>query len=107
MSLKDLELNSLHIVVFVRSYPPIPDDFHCGLYLHQDANIGGTKYHVRGRAGAWLADHAITAGVFKSFLLVGLCQIARIPPEFTEKVDSVLRTYDNQVNQIPGLTCRT
>lgn len=107
MSLEDLEFGGLYIVTFVRSDPPKPNDFHWGLYLHRDAKVGGTKYHVRGFAGNWLADHAIEAGVFKSFLLIGLCQIARIRLESMESVDSTFRTYDGQLNQIPGLTCRT
>ncbi|KEQ61992.1 uncharacterized protein M437DRAFT_50550 [Aureobasidium melanogenum CBS 110374] len=107
MSLKDLEPNSLHILIFLRDDPPKPDDYHWALYLHQNADLAGTKYHVRGSAGRWLADHAVAKGVLKDFLLVGLVQIATIPPDFMDNVDSIFRTYDNQVNQIPGLTCRT
>lgn len=55
----------------------------------------------------WIADHADTKGVFADFLLIGLCQIATIPVEHIGNVDSIFRTYDRQLNDVPGLNCRT
>ncbi|THV74769.1 hypothetical protein D6D19_06217 [Aureobasidium pullulans] len=107
MSLADLEPNSLHVVLHVRSHPPKANDFHWGLYLHRDFEAGGTKYHVKGADKRWLADHGTTRGVFKSFLLIGLCQVARIPSGLMKDVDAMFRTYDHQLNEMPGLTCRT
>lgn len=37
----------------------------------------------------------------------GLFQIARIPAGATNDVDIIFKTYDQQLNQLPGLTCRT
>jgi len=54
-----------------------------------------------------IADHAVTKGVFKSFLLIGLCQITTVPVEHMGDVDSIFRTYDGQLFDILGLTCRT
>ena len=107
MSLDLLEPNGLYVLLFIRDHPPKVNDFHWGLYLHSNSDTGGMKYHIRNSGGGWLPDYAIAGGVLKSFLLVGLFQIARIPAGAMNDVDIIFKTYDQQLNQLPGLTCRT
>ncbi|THW08276.1 hypothetical protein D6D23_05232 [Aureobasidium pullulans] len=107
MSLDLLEPNGLYVLLFIRDDPPKVNDFHWGLYLHSNSDTGGMKYHIRNSGGGWLPDYAIAGDVLKSFLLVGLFQIARIPAGATNDVDIIFKTYDQQLNQLPGLTCRT
>ncbi|THZ11311.1 hypothetical protein D6C90_10528 [Aureobasidium pullulans] len=78
MSLDLLEPNGLYVLLFIRDDPPKLNDFHWGLYLHSNSDTG-----------------------------VGLFQIARIPAGATNDVDIIFKTYDQQLNQLPGLTCRT
>lgn len=105
MSLSNLKVNGLYIILFIRAHPPPKNDFHWGLYLHRHPDDGGTKYHVKQQGSGWIADHGNTAGVFKSFLLVGLFRIADVPMGLEAQVDQTIRTYDNQLNQ-PGISCR-
>lgn len=35
-----------------------------------------------------------------------IIQIATIPPSAHERVDEVMRSYDESLNSIPGITCR-
>ncbi|KAF1958003.1 hypothetical protein CC80DRAFT_592464 [Byssothecium circinans] len=67
---------------------------------------GGTKYHVKQQGSGWIADHGPTTGVLKSFLLIGLFQIAAIPAGWEGYVDQQLRTYDSALNDLPNITCR-
>lgn len=78
MPLSDLTINGLYVILFVRDSPPDENDFHWGLYFHTHPDNGGTKYHIQGQRNGWLPDHGPTAGVFKSSLLVGLFEIAKI-----------------------------
>lgn len=105
MSLADLKVNGLYIILFIRNDPPVPNDFHWGLYFHRHRRTGGTKYHVKQQGSGWITDHGPTAGVFKSFLLVGLFRIADVPAGWEGHLDQTLRTYDSQLNT-PGMTCR-
>ena len=105
MSLAALKPNGLYFILFIRDDPPQPNDFHWGLYLHRDADTGGTKYHIKQQGIGWITDHGTTAGVFKSFLLIGLFRIADIPPGWEAHLDRTIRTYDNQINT-PGVDCR-
>ncbi|KAI1976583.1 hypothetical protein LOZ53_003126 [Ophidiomyces ophidiicola] len=106
MSLDNLSVNGLYIILFIRDHPPAPNDFHWGLYFHQNPSTGGRKYHIKQQGGGWIADHGPTAGVFKSFLLVGLFKIANVPEGFENYLDQTLRTHDNQLNTLSGVTCR-
>lgn len=105
MSLTDPEPNALYILLFIRSDLPLQNDFHWSLYHHTSPSSGGKKYHVIGRSSRWLADHSLASDITKSFLLVGLFQIAFIPAEFD--VDSVMRSFDDRLNDVEGLNCRT
>lgn len=105
MSLADLTPNGLYIILFIRGDPPEKDNFHWGLYLHQNAERGGTKYHIKAAGSSWIPDHGTTKGVFKSFLLAGLFQIADVPRGWEGFVDECFRTYDNKLHA-PGITCR-
>ena len=104
MSSTDLQVNSLYVLLFIRLGEPVPNDFHWGLYLHLDPRIG-TKYHVKGIGDGWIADHGSVADVLKSLLLVGLIRIADVLGKCINHVDTVLRSYDDRLNSIPGITC--
>ncbi|KAF2245032.1 hypothetical protein BU26DRAFT_522721 [Trematosphaeria pertusa] len=106
MSLSNLQVNGLYVILFLRTSPHTPNNFHWGLYLHGDATQGGTKYHIKQQGSGWIADHGKTAGVFKSFLLVGLFQIATIPTGWKGHADQQFRTYDSSLNSSPNITCR-
>ena len=54
-----------------------------------------------------MTDHGVTKGVFKSFLLVGLVQVANIPTSMADKAKALITQDDNNLNSIPGNTCRT
>ncbi|KAF2801871.1 uncharacterized protein BDZ99DRAFT_492414 [Mytilinidion resinicola] len=107
MSLDTLEPGGLYVVLFIQNVPPPKDDFHWGLYLHKYKNIGGTKYHIwdPDRDWVWVADHGMTTGLFKSHALVGLFQIARVSPEWECEVDRAARSFDDSLNQRPGIGC--
>ncbi|EFW17721.1 conserved hypothetical protein [Coccidioides posadasii str. Silveira] len=87
------------------NHPPVQNNFHWGLYFHRHPDTGGTKYHIKQQGSGWIADHGPTAGVFKSFLLVGLFRIADVPAGWEGHLDHTIRTYDSQLNT-PGVTCR-
>lgn len=107
MSSSRLEPGGLYILLFIRQDPPIKDNFHWALYLHEDDLSGGTKYHVKEQGSGWITDHGRTTGVLKEFLLAGLFLIARVPRELEGHVDEQLRTYDTSINtDIPGIKCR-
>lgn len=98
--------NGLYILLFPRSDPPIPDDFHWALYHHHSHVSGGKKYHITGRPGAWLASHETTQGVLKSSLLVGLFQIGTLPAGAETYFDGQMRQFDGVLNEDLGVTCR-
>ena len=87
MSLNTVQVNGLCVILFLRTSPHTPNNFHWGLYLHRSPQQGGTKYHIKQQGSGWIADHGPTAGVFKSFLLIGLFQIATIPAGWEGHVD--------------------
>ncbi|RMD41076.1 hypothetical protein DV735_g4052, partial [Chaetothyriales sp. CBS 134920] len=105
-ALKSLPQHKLYIGLWIRNDPPLPNDFHWGLYYHQDIN-GGMKYHIKGLGGGWIADHGRTGGVFKSQFLCVLIQIGSIPAEKEARFDQLARSYDGSINTTPGITCRT
>ncbi|EFW20478.1 conserved hypothetical protein [Coccidioides posadasii str. Silveira] len=63
-ALARLPLNTLFIVLYIRSDPPQSNDFHWGYYFHTSAQ-GGLKYHMRNLGGGWFPDHGPT-GAFSS-----------------------------------------
>ncbi|KAJ6112279.1 hypothetical protein N7523_002101 [Penicillium sp. IBT 18751x] len=105
MSVSNLKVNSLYIILFIRGHPPAPNDFHWGFYFHRHPDTGGTKYHIKQQGSGWIADHGPTAGVFKSFLLVGLFRIADVPAGWEGLLDQSIRTYDSRLNA-QSITCR-
>ncbi|UDD60070.1 hypothetical protein AFCA_007499 [Aspergillus flavus] len=66
--------NSFYIALYIRTDPPIPDNFHWALYLHHHET--GTKYHITNESTGWIAAHAPESAILNSFLLVGLIRIA-------------------------------
>ncbi|KAL4916556.1 hypothetical protein BDW62DRAFT_103327 [Aspergillus aurantiobrunneus] len=104
-ALARLPLNTLFIVLYIRSDPPQPNDFHWGYYFHTRAQ-GGLKYHMRNLGGGWIPDHGPTGGVFKSNFLCVLIEIANVPHAKHGSLDQIMRSRDGDVNSIPGITCR-
>lgn len=104
-ALARLPLNTLYTVLYIRSDPPNANDFHWGYYFHAQPK-GGTKYHIKNLGGGWITDHGPTGGVFKSNFLCVLVQIATVPQTIHVQLDQIMRTYDANVNSIPGVSCR-
>ncbi|KAJ5492700.1 hypothetical protein N7539_001446 [Penicillium diatomitis] len=104
-ALAALPLNALFIVLWIRSDPPRPNDFHWGYYFHTNSQ-GGVKYHMRNIGGGWMPDHGPTGGVFKSNFLCVLIQVGTIPEAARNTLDQTMRSHDGDVNTIPGVTCR-
>lgn len=104
-ALTRLQLNTLYIVLYIRSDPPELNDFHWGYYFHENPQ-GGLKYHMRSLGGGWIPDHGKTGGVFKSNFLCVLIQIASVPQAKHSQLDQIMISRDGDVNSIPGVTCR-
>ncbi|PYH75179.1 uncharacterized protein BO88DRAFT_356220 [Aspergillus vadensis CBS 113365] len=104
-ALSRLPLNTLFIVLYIRSDPPRLNDFHWGYYFHDTAQ-GGWKYHMRNLGSGWIPDHGQTGGVFKSNFLCTLVEIASVPVAKQEQLHQIMRSRDGDVNSIPGVTCR-
>lgn len=102
-ALTRLPLNALYIVLYIRSDPPQPNDFHWGYYFHTGPQ-GGYKYHMRNLGGGWIPDHGKTGGVFKSNFLCVLIQIATVPQGKHGQLDQIMKSRDHDVNSIPGVT---
>lgn len=116
--------NTLYIALFIRSDPPIPNDFHWALY-HASSPTTGTKYHIVNLQNGWIAGHEplSTSSILKSFLLVGLVRVANINTstsavgvtnsdvdadvDVNKKIDTLLRSQDDKLNDKEGVTCRT
>ena len=95
----------LYIGLWIRDDPPQPNDFHWGFYHHKHGH-GGTKYYIANINQGWIAIHGSTTGVFKSVFLCMLIQIGSIHIGKEEELDRIMRSYDDRVNSIPGMTCR-
>jgi hypothetical protein len=104
-ALKNLPPSTLFVMLYMRTDPPAPNDFHWGLYYHRDAN-GGTKYHITNEGSGWLPGHGPTGGAMRSNALICLIPIATIPPQEAGNLDQIARRYDNTVNTHPSMTCR-
>lgn len=105
-SLSSLTPNSLHIILYLRSDPPLPNDFHWAFYLHKDTTAAGVKYHVRGIGDGWIPGHEATAAILTETFLCVIIQIAGIPRCAHKRVDEIMRSYDQTLNAMPGITCR-
>ena len=104
-ALSRLFVGTLYIVLWIRSDPPQPNDFHWAYYFHTSPQ-GGLKYHMRNLGDGWIPDHSATGGVFKDNFLCVLVQIASVPQAKHGQVDQIMRSRDGDVNSIPGVTCR-
>ncbi|EFY88763.1 hypothetical protein MAC_05198 [Metarhizium acridum CQMa 102] len=96
-ALARLPLNTLFIVLYIRSDPPQPNDFHTRAQ-------GGLKYEKPGRGmdpGPWPNRRR-----FKSNFLCVLIEIANVPLGKHGPLDQIMRSRDGDVNSIPGVTCR-
>ncbi|KAL2820954.1 hypothetical protein BDW59DRAFT_174288 [Aspergillus cavernicola] len=104
-ALARLSLDTLYILLFIRTDPPQPHNFHWGYYFHTSPN-GGFKYHAKTLDDGWIPDHSWNSGIFKSDFLCVLIQIASVPQGKHGLLDQVMRSRDGDVNSIPGITCR-
>ncbi|MCJ1361187.1 hypothetical protein MMC16_000285 [Acarospora aff. strigata] len=105
MALANLTNNGLYVVLHLRQPYYAPNDFHWGLYHHETAATGGTKYHIRGGPGQWIGDHGHTFGVFKSAFLVGIFHIANVPNGLAGRIRDLITQEDGSLNAIPDGTC--
>ncbi|KAJ5098320.1 hypothetical protein N7532_005321 [Penicillium argentinense] len=106
MAPPDLQVNSLYILLFNRNDPPQPNDFHWGLYLHQNPVSGGTKYHIKTVGPGWIPDHGTTAAIMKEFLLVGLLRIADVPRTFIPiSIGSFDRSMGISITRLRRVEC--
>lgn len=106
MALSTLKDGGLYILLFIRAPEYSPDNFHWALYHHKSAEIGGTKYHVTGSVGAWLADHGTVKDVMKTIFLVGAFHVANVPPGTVDRLEKLIMAEDDSVNSVSDTTCR-
>jgi hypothetical protein len=104
-ALHSLPINTLYIGLWIRADPPPPDDFHWAYYLHTTSQ-SGIKYHITNTRDIWTAEHGTESGITKSLFLCCLIGIGRVPVEEHGRLDSVVRSYDADLDAIPGVTCR-
>ncbi|CZT17627.1 uncharacterized protein RCC_03464 [Ramularia collo-cygni] len=100
-----LPVGGLFIALFVSADPHQSDAFHWGIY-HHATSFKGTKYHITGSAGRWIAAHSDARNTFKSQSLSVLVQIGQIPQSATDQLDQIMKSHDHELNNLPGLTCR-
>ena len=109
-ALPTLPSHTLYIVLYIRNDPPQLNDFHWALYQHHNTTTGGMKYDVKNINNSWMTDHAWTGNIFKTNFLCVLIQIATLGDGDEEKemstLDLGIRSLDESVNEIPGVTCR-
>ena len=104
-ALEALPLNKLYIGLWIRDDPPQPNNFHWGFYYHTHKK-GGTKYHITNIGRGWIGGHGPTSGVFKSLFLCVLIEIGSIPAEKEVELDRIMRSEDDSLNSIVGVSCR-
>lgn len=101
--------NTLYIALYIRSDPPLPNDYHWAFYLHTPSHHrggGGTKHDTDNSAGGWIPHHDPTAGILKTNFLCALVHVADIPEARIGRVEEIMRERDGDLNEIPGVTCR-
>jgi hypothetical protein len=106
--LASLPQNTLYINLYIRSDPPLANDFHCAFYLHcgTDTVPGGYKYHVRGINDNWIPGHESVVRIVSENYLCVMIQIATLPPSIHERVGEIMKTHDATLNSIHGISCR-
>ncbi|KAJ5864168.1 uncharacterized protein N7529_006084 [Penicillium soppii] len=106
--LASLPPNTLYINLYIRSDPPLSNDFHWAFYLHSGTAEApsGTKYHVRGISDSWIPGHESTAGIVSENYLCVMIQIATLSPGTHKSVEQIMKSYDERLNSITGITCR-
>ncbi|KAI0072833.1 hypothetical protein K474DRAFT_1686450 [Panus rudis PR-1116 ss-1] len=107
MSLDTFQPGGLYVTLKIRNDPPVENDFHWGLYLHENSRVGGTHHDIKGsRESGWIAHHERTTAVLKWLFLVGLVQVATVPDESVGDVDRILRSLDTTLMDYPDISCR-
>lgn len=114
-----LQESALYILLYTRTSPPTPNNYHWALYHHHttppsqetptptpSTNASGTKYHIKTEGTGWITEHGTTTSILKQFLLVGAFKIASVPPGYEGFLDRTLRRFDGCLNRMEGVTCR-
>ncbi|KAJ5321977.1 hypothetical protein MYU51_002665 [Penicillium brevicompactum] len=99
---------ALHVVLYIRSDTPVPNDFHWALYLHT-GNPGGHQYHVRARNGSLEPAHETILNIMAGHFLCILIEVATLHQDKVTygRVDQIMKSFDATLNLVSGLNCRT
>lgn len=103
--LSELVPESLYVILLIRLLPKT-NLYHWGLYHHQDAERGGSKYHVDDATGRWITQHGTTMQATNSAFLVGLMRIADFDPADRSRIKECIQEDDNVLDSIYGMDCR-
>ena len=79
------------VVMFINDPDLDRKGFHWRIYNLHNVSRGGCKYHIKGLLGVWYTDYGVTYGVYKSFLLTELVQIAAVPPRTKAYTDQIIQ----------------
>lgn len=95
---------TLHVLLFLRQDR---GSYHWALY-HNHSSRRGWTYEIRnvGSDGLWMADHVSTWSVHKRLFLVGAYTVGPVAADRHETVHRIASSMDDELNVIPGLTCR-
>ncbi|MCJ1423956.1 hypothetical protein MMC29_001841 [Sticta canariensis] len=103
--LSELVPESLYVILFERLLPKT-NLHHWGLYHHQDAERGGSKYHVDDATGRWITQHGTTMEATNSDFLIGLIRIADFDPAERLRIKECIQADDKVLDSIYGMDCR-
>jgi hypothetical protein len=95
--------NTLHIALYIRSDPPVSNDFHWAFYDHSTRD----KYHIRGINDSWIPAHESVANILSDNYLCVLIEIATLGSDVHERMDQIMKSFDSTLNLVSGITCRT
>ena len=103
--LKALDGDALYITIDYREGGQ--NNFHWGLYLHGDSEVGGTKFHIQGATGQpWHTDHGDTMGAMESVRLLALVRIKMPVSPAASAVAIIITEKDIELSARTNITCR-
>ena len=110
LALAALPPRRLYVCLTLRGEVPALSDYHWRLYLHDSATSTppGTKHHLTGGRGHWLAEHAADPQVFLNNMLVAIIEIGTISEEKHEQAMEIIHSLDDEPNdeeKWPGINC--
>lgn len=100
--MEKLTPNSIYILLYLRTSPPEPDNYHWALYHHLDTTQGGVKHHIKNEGSGWIPEHTHTANIMKEVLLVGAFRIAVLPSRPGDSEQGVLASFEECVRAFDG-----